>query len=77
MSAIQRELAHLVDEQTKALRDAADQEDESKAHVDEWLKREQGLREEIETLTLEKEVERDEVRLTFFLFSSNVLADFA
>ena len=61
MSTIQHTLAHLVNKQTKALRDAADQEDESKAHMDERLKREQGLREEIETLTHEKELDREEV----------------
>ena len=32
----------------------------------EWLKREQGLREEVETLTHEKELERDEVSYNFF-----------
>ena len=34
ISTIRREHAHLVNEQTRALRDAADQEDESKARVD-------------------------------------------
>ena len=76
MSTMQRELAHVVNEQTRALRDAAVQEDESKAHVDEWLKREQELREEVKTLTLEKELERDEVSSTFFLYSSILLVDF-
>ena len=76
MSTIQRELAHLVNEQTRALRDAADQEDENKAHEDEWMKREQELREEVETLTHEKELERDEVSLSFSLYSSNDITDF-
>ena len=76
MSTIQRELAHLVNEQTRALRDAADQEDENKAHEDEWLKREQELREEVETLTHEKELERDEVSLSFSLYPSNDITDF-
>ena len=34
ISTIQREHAHLINEQMRALRDAADQEDESKAHAD-------------------------------------------
>ena len=39
--------------------------------MDEWLTREQGLREEVEALTLE----RDEVSYNLFPYSSNVLAD--
>ena len=63
MSTIKREHAHLVNEQTRALRDAADQEDESKARMDLLVRAKAEADVEIKTsrdriVVLKEEVER-------------------
>ena len=63
MSTIKREHAHLVGEQTRALRDAAAQEDESKARVDLLVQAKAEADVEIKTsrdriVVLKDEVER-------------------
>ena len=63
MSKIKREHAHLVNEQTRALRDAAAQEDESKARVDLLVQAKAEADVEIKTsrdriVVLKEEVER-------------------
>jgi chromosome segregation ATPase len=63
MSTVKREHAHLINEQTRALRDAADQEDESNAHVNLLVREKAEADVEIKTsrdriIVLKEEVER-------------------
>ena len=63
MSAIKREHAHLVSEQTRALRDAADQEDQSNTRVDQLVRAKAEADVEIKTsrdriIVLKEEVEQ-------------------
>ena len=63
MSAIKREYTHLINEQTKALRDAAGQEDESKARVDQLVRAKAEADVELKTsrdriIVLKEEIER-------------------
>jgi chromosome segregation ATPase len=63
MSTIKREHAHLINEQTRALRDAVGQEDESKARVDQLVRAKAEADVEIKTsrdriIVLKEEVER-------------------
>ena len=63
MSTVKREHAHLISEQTRALRDAADQEDESNAHVNLLVQAKAEADVEIKTsrdriIVLKEEVER-------------------
>ena len=63
ISSIKREHAHLINEQTRALRDAVGQEDESKTRVDQLVRAKAEADVEIKTsrdriITLKEEVER-------------------
>lgn len=63
MSTIKREHAHLVNEQTRALRDAAGQEDQSKARMDQLVRAKAEVDVEIKTsrdriVVLNEEVEQ-------------------